>query len=95
MNHKLDTVEPVGPITINKLNKLLGKGDIDQRTVDKLYDGVRGFYGCAYNYCVKWLTFDCHFLKNCQFTDFNKRNKISYSNIAQIVPFFSLMLDQN
>ena len=89
MNQKPDTVVPVGPTTTNKLKKLLDKGGIDQGAVDKIYDGLRGFYGCAYNYCVKWLKFDCPFLKNCQFADFNKRNEISYSNIEHIVPFFS------
>ena len=89
MNQKPDTVVPVGPTTINKLKKLLDKGGIDQRAVEKFYDGLRGFYGCAYNYCVKWLKFDCPFLKNCQFADFNERNEILYSNIEHIVPFFS------
>ena len=32
---------------------------------------------------------DCPFLKNRQVTGFNKRNEMSYSNIQQIIPFFS------
>ena len=89
VSQKPDIVVPVGPITRNKLKKLLDEGDINQRAVDKFYDGVRGFYGCAYNYCVKWLNLDCPFLKNCQFADFKKRNQMSYSNIEQIIPVFS------
>ena len=88
-NQKPDIDVAVGPLTSNKLTNLLDEGDIDQRAVDKIYDGVRGFYGCAFKYCVKWLKFDCLFLKNCQFADFNNRNKMSYSNIEQIIPFFS------
>ena len=34
----------VGPSTRNKLKKLLDEGDIDQRAVDKFYDGGKGFY---------------------------------------------------
>ena len=88
VSQKPDIVVPVGPITRNKLKKLLDEGDINQRVVDKFYDGVRGFYGCAYNYCVKWLKLDCPFLKNCQFADFKKRNEMSYSNIEQIIRVF-------
>ena len=77
-NQKPDIDEAVGLLTSNKLKKLLNEGDIDQRAVDIFYDGVRGFYGCAYNYCVKWLKLDCPFLKNCQFADSNKRNEMSY-----------------
>ena len=84
-----DTDVAVGPLTRNKLKKLLDKGDIDQRAVDKFYDGGKGFYQCVYNYCVEWLKLDCPFLKNCQFTDFNKRNEMSFSNIEQIIPFSS------
>ena len=68
---------------------MLDKGDIDQRAVDKFYNGVGGFYGQACNYCVKWLKLDHPFVKNCQFADFNKRNEMSFSNIEQIIPFFS------
>ena len=82
-NQKPDIDVAVGPITRNKLKKLLDKGDIDQLAVDKLYDGVRGFSGCEYNYCVKWLKLYCSFLKNCQFADFNNRNEMSYSNIEE------------
>ena len=39
-----DTDVAVGPLTRNKLKKLLDKGDIDQRAVDKFYDGGKGFY---------------------------------------------------
>ena len=85
--HNIDIA--MGPSTRNKLKKLLDEGDIDQRALDRFYDGVREFYGCAYNYCVKWLTLDCPFLKNCQFADFSKRNEMSYSNIEQIILFFS------
>ena len=89
VNQKPDIVVPVDSITRNKWKNLLGEDDINQRAVDKFYDEVRGFYGCAYNYCVKWLKLDCSFLKNCQFADFKKRNKMSYSNIEQIIPVFS------
>ena len=89
VSQKPDIVVPVGPITRNKLKKLLDEGDINQRAVDKFYDGVRGFYGCAYNYCIKWFKLDCTFLKNCQFADFKKRNQMSYSNIEHIINVFS------
>ena len=89
VNQKLDIVVPVSPITRNKLKKLLDEGDINQRAVDKFYDGVRGFYGCAYNSCVKWLKFDCRFLKNCQFADFNTRNEMLYSDIELIILLLS------
>ena len=79
----------VGPLTRNIQKKLLHEGDIEQQVVDQFYDGLRRFYGCAYNYCVKWLKLDCPFLKNCQFPDFNKRNEMSYLNIEQIIPFSS------
>ena len=55
----------MGPITRNKLKKLLDEGDSSQQAVDKFYDGVRGFYGCAYNYCVTWLKLECPLLENC------------------------------
>ena len=92
-NQKLDIDVAVGLITRNKLKRLLDKGDIGQRADDKFYDGAREFYGCAYEYCVKWLKLDCRFLKICQLAEFNKRNKMSFSNIEQIIPF-SLMLVQ-
>ena len=39
-----DTDVAVSPLTRNKLKKLLDKGDIDQRAVDKFCDGGKGFY---------------------------------------------------
>ena len=89
VNQKLDIDVAVGPLTRNKLKKLLDEGDIDQQAVHKFYNGVRRFYGCEYNYCVKWLKLDCPFLKNCQFPNFNKTNEMSYSNVEQIIAFFS------
>ena len=64
-NQKLDIDVAVGPITRNKLKRLHDKGDIDQRVVDKFYEKTTGFYECAYEYFVKWLKLDCHFLKIC------------------------------
>ena len=52
-NQKLDIDVPVCPLTRNDLKKFLHEGDIKQQALDKFYDGVREFYGCAYNYCVK------------------------------------------
>ena len=86
VNQKPDIDVAVGPLTRNKLNRQ--EGDIDQQAVDKFYNGVRRFYGCEYNYCVKWLKLEKR-LKNCQFPDFNKTNEMSYSNIEQIIAFFS------
>ena len=59
VNQKPDIDVAVGPLTRNKLKKLLDKGDIDQRAVDKFYNEVKRFYGCVYNCCVKWLKLDC------------------------------------
>ena len=54
-DQKPDTDVAVGPLTRNKLKKLLDEGGIEQQVDDKFYDGVRRFYGCAYHYFVKWL----------------------------------------
>ena len=37
---------------------------------------------------------DCPFLEYCQLADFNKRNEISYSDIEQIIPFFSNLISK-
>ena len=73
----------------NKLKKLLDESDINERVVDKIYHGLRRFYGSGYNYRVTWLNLDRPFLKNCQVAEFNKKSQMSYSNIEQIIPFFS------
>lgn len=52
-NQKPDTDVAVGPLTRKKLKKLFDEGDIEKQAAKKFYDGVRGSYGCVYNYCVK------------------------------------------
>ena len=52
-NQKPDTDVAVGPLTRKKLKKLFDEGDIEKQAAKNFYDGVRGSYGCVYNYCVK------------------------------------------
>ena len=64
VNQKPDIDVAMGPVTRNKFKKLLDECDIKQQVADKFNNGVRGFYGCAHNHCVKWLKLDWPFLKN-------------------------------
>ena len=75
VNQKPDIDVAMGPLTRNKFKKLLDECDIKQQVADKFNNGVRGFYGCAYNHCVKWLKLDWY--------------EMSYSNIEQTISFFS------
>ena len=45
VNQKPDIDKAVGPLTRNKLKKLLDKGDIDQWAVDQFYNELKRFMG--------------------------------------------------
>lgn len=83
-NQKCDEDLFIGFMTRQKLNQLL-KEDIDDRIADKFFDGVRGFYETAYNYCRKWLPLNDPFLKHCQFINFDERLKHSFDNVTEII----------
>ena len=86
-NQKDDIDLGIGSLTRSTMKHLLDDGDINQIQVDMFFDGVRTFYGRAYDYCVQWLPL--HLLKSCAFVDFGKRLEVDFSHGEQTIASFS------
>ncbi|CAB4014767.1 ATP-dependent DNA helicase [Paramuricea clavata] len=84
-NQKEDSSLSVGMVTKGKMRSLLDEGDINLRSIDKFYDGIREFYSTAFAYCTKWLPLNNTLLKNCVFVDFKKRNQCSMDNVEEVL----------
>ena len=74
--------------TKQSFQKLLRKGDIDEQNFNKFYEGARTFFITAADYVIKTYPVKVELLKCATFVDFDKCDKVTFSDVEYFIHRF-------